>query len=35
MLMVDVELYLYACHNFKGDITKAVSRSGYNVKDVD
>jgi len=33
VLMSSAELYLYACHNFSGDMTKAINRYGYNVYD--
>ena len=33
VLMVDAELYLYACHKFEGSIDKAVQKYGYNVQD--
>lgn len=33
ILMSSAELYLYACHNFTGDMTKAINRYGYNVYD--
>ena len=33
VLMVDAELYLYACHKFEGSIEDAVQKYGYNVQD--
>lgn len=33
VLMVDAELYLYACHKFEGAIENAVRKYGYNVQD--
>lgn len=33
ILMSSAELYLYACHNYTGEMTKAINRYGYNVYD--
>lgn len=32
-LMVDAELYLQACHNFKGSVEQAAQKYRYNVQD--
>ena len=32
-LMSDAELYLHTCHNYKGDVTEAAKKYGYNVKE--
>lgn len=33
VLISDAELYLHTCHNYKGDISEAARKYGYNVKE--
>ncbi len=33
VLISDAELYLHTCHNYKGDISGAAKKYGYNVKE--